>query len=161
MSAFAIRRATIADVPAILALIRGLAEYEHATAEEVPADEDMLRASLFGARPQAEVLLGCEGGEAVGIALFFHNYSTWRARHGIYLEDLFVKPECRGRGYGKALLVELARIARERGCARLEWAVLDWNRPAIDFYRSLGAVAMDEWTVFRLTEDAISRLAGC
>jgi GNAT superfamily N-acetyltransferase len=160
MSRFAIRRATVDDVPVILELIHGLAEYEHASAEEVPATEAMLRATLFGERPQAEVLLGCEDGVAVGMALFFHNYSTWRARHGLYLEDLFVKPECRGRGYGKALLVELARIAAERNCARLEWAVLDWNRPAIDFYLSLGAVAMDEWTVYRLTEDAIQRLAG-
>jgi GNAT superfamily N-acetyltransferase len=154
-----IRRATAEDVPAILALIRGLAEYERATPEEVPADEASLRESLFNARPSAEVLLACEGGDALGFAVFFHNYSTWRARHGLYLEDLFVRPEHRGRGIGKGLLRALARIALERRCARMEWAVLDWNRPAIDFYLSLGARPMDEWTIFRLTGQAIENLA--
>jgi GNAT superfamily N-acetyltransferase len=155
-----IRRATPQDVPAILELIRGLAEYERASMEEVPADEASLEASLFGERPQAEVLLACEDGRALGFAVFFHNYSTWRARHGLYLEDLFVRPEDRKRGIGRALLVELARIAVERKCARMEWAVLDWNQPAIDFYVALGATPMSEWTTFRLTEDAIARVAA-
>jgi GNAT superfamily N-acetyltransferase len=147
-------------VPVILELIRGLAEYERARLEDVPADEPALHRSLFGDRPQAEVLLACEGGRALGFAVFFHNYSTWRARHGLYLEDLFVRPESRGRGIGKALLIELARIARDRNCARMDWSVLDWNQPAIDFYKSLGAVPLSEWTTFRLTEDAIAKLAG-
>jgi len=159
MPDFAIRPAVAGDVPVILSLIRGLAEYEKAAPEEVPANEEMLRESLFGARPFAEALLACLDGRPVGFALFFHNYSTWRARPGLYLEDLFVLPEMRGRGFGKALLRELARIARERGCARMEWAVLDWNAPAIGFYKSLGAVPLDEWTIFRLTEDAIARVA--
>jgi GNAT superfamily N-acetyltransferase len=154
-----IRPATADDVGSILALVRGLAEYEKARPEDVSADEGSLRDSLFGAKPAAEVLLGWVDGEAVGMALFFHNYSTWRARQGLYLEDLYVKPHMRGRGFGKALLIELARIARARGCARLEWAVLDWNQPAIDFYKSLGAQPMHEWTVFRLTEEGIARLA--
>jgi GNAT superfamily N-acetyltransferase len=156
----AIRRATPEDVPVILELIRGLADYEHARPEEVPADIPALRESLFGDRPAAEALLAVEGGRALGFALFFHNYSTWRARRGLYLEDLFVRPEERGRGVGKALLVELAKIAAERGCARMEWAVLDWNQPAIDFYLALGARPLSEWTTFRLTEDAIARLAA-
>ena len=155
-----IRPATATDLPVILALIRALAEYEHARPDEVPADEAALRLSLFGPKAAAEVLLATVDGEAAGFAVFFHNYSTWRARHGLYLEDLFVRPEMRGRGYGKALLVELARIARDRCCARLEWAVLDWNTSAIGFYRQLGAQPLEEWTIFRLTEDAIARLAG-
>jgi GNAT superfamily N-acetyltransferase len=154
-----IRPAVEADLPAILRLIRGLAEYEKASEDEVPATLEGLRASLFGAKPGAEVLMACVDGEAVGFALFFHNYSTWRARHGLYLEDLFVIPEMRGRGIGKALLRELAGIAMQRGCARMEWAVLDWNTPAIDFYRSLGAIPLDEWTIFRLTDDLIARVA--
>ena len=160
MPDFAIRPAVPDDVPVILSLIRGLAEYEKAKPEEVPANEAMLWQSLFGERPFAEALLACLDSRPVGFALFFHNYSTWRARPGLYLEDLFVLPEMRGRGFGKALLRELARIASERGCARMEWAVLDWNAPAIGFYKSLGAVALDEWTIFRLTEDAIARVAG-
>jgi GNAT superfamily N-acetyltransferase len=159
-SGIAIRRATRHDVPVILELIRGLAEYERASAEEVPADEAALVESLFGTRPAAEVLLAFEEERALGFAVFFHNYSTWRARHGLYLEDLFVRPESRKRGIGKALLVELARIAVQRRCARMEWSVLDWNRPAIDFYLALGAAPMSEWTTFRMTEDAIARLAG-
>ncbi len=155
-----IRPATLDDIPVILRLIRGLAEYEKASMEEVPATEETLRATLFGDRPQAEALIAGLDSAPVGFAIFFHNYSTWRARRGLYLEDLFVLPEVRGRGVGKALLVELARIALERNCARLEWSVLDWNTPAIDFYKSIGAVAMDEWTVYRLTEDAIERLAN-
>jgi GNAT superfamily N-acetyltransferase len=160
MPDFVIRPATEADIPVILELINGLAEYEKAAPEEVPANEALLRQSLFGPRPAAEVLIACEGGEAAGFAVFFHNYSTWQARHGIYLEDLFVKPEMRGRGYGKALLRELARIARQRNCPRIEWSVLDWNTPSIDFYKSLGAVPLDEWTTFRMTRDAIELLAN-
>jgi GNAT superfamily N-acetyltransferase len=159
MSDIHIRPGVEDDIPVILDLIRGLAEYEKARPEEVPVDEAVLRESLFGARPAAEVLLAEVDGAAAGFALFFHNFSTWQGRRGLYLEDLFVRPAMRGRGIGKALLCELARIAMERGCARMEWAVLDWNTPAIDFYRSLGAVPMDEWTIFRLTAPAICRLA--
>ena len=148
------------DIPVILALIHGLAEYEKARPDEAPVDEAVLRESLFGAEPAAEVLLAEVDGESAGLALFFHNFSTWQGRRGLYLEDLFVRPALRGRGVGKALLCELARIAMERGCARMEWAVLDWNKPSIEFYRSLGAVPMDEWTIFRLTGPAIGRLAG-
>ena len=155
-----IRPAGEGDVPVILALIRGLAEYEKARPEDLPVDEAALRESLFGAQPAAEVLLADVEGETAGFALFFHNFSTWQGRRGLYLEDLFVRPEMRGRGIGQALLRELARIATDRGCARMEWAVLDWNTPAIDFYASLGAVPMDEWTVFRLTAPAIARLAN-
>jgi GNAT superfamily N-acetyltransferase len=155
-----IRPAGEGDVPVILALIRGLAEYEKARPEDVPVDEAALRESLFGAQPAAEVLLADVEGETAGFALFFHNFSTWQGRRGLYLEDLFVRPEMRGRGIGQALLRELARIAADRGCARMEWAVLDWNTPAIDFYRNLGAVPMNEWTIFRLTAPAIARLAN-
>lgn len=146
------------DTPLILELIHGLAEYERATPDQVPVDEETLRNALFGPRPAAEVLLALEDGIAVGFAVFFHNFSTWMGRRGLYLEDLFVKPEFRGRGYGKALLRELARIARERGCARFEWAVLDWNTPAIGFYKSLGAVPMEDWTIYRLRGEALERL---
>jgi GNAT superfamily N-acetyltransferase len=148
---FHIRAATEQDIPAILSLIRALAEYEKARPEEVPVDETMLRESLFGAKPHAEVLLAGSVTGPVGFAVFFHNFSTWRGKPGLYLEDLFVQPAMRGQGIGKALLRELARIARQRGCARMEWAVLDWNQPAIAFYKSLGAVPLDEWTIFRLT----------
>jgi GNAT superfamily N-acetyltransferase len=154
-----IRPATPDDVPAVCRLIRGLAEYER-LAHEVVLDEARVREHLFGPRPFAEVLLAEEAREVVGFALFFHNYSTFLGRPGLYLEDLFVVPEHRGKGHGKALLRELARRALERGCGRLEWAVLDWNEPAIRFYRSLGAVAKDEWTVYRLTGDALKALAG-
>ena len=154
-----IRPATVVDVPVILELIRALATYERAP-NEVTATEEGLRDVLFGAKPAAEVLLAFENETAVGFAVFFHNFSTWLGLPGIYLEDLFVKPEHRGKGYGRALLIELAKIARGRGCGRLEWAVLDWNEPAIQFYRKLGAKPMDEWTVFRLTGDGISKLAG-
>lgn len=146
------------DVPLILDFIKGLAEYER-LAREVEATEELLREALFGERPAAEVLIARLGGEPVGFALFFHNFSTFTGRRGIYLEDLFVRPEARGRGVGRALLARLARLARERECGRLEWAVLDWNEPAIRFYRSLGARPMDEWTVFRLAGDALARLA--
>ena len=156
---FTIRPATVADVPTILCLIRELAEYERAP-NEVVATEDQLQESLFSARAAAEVLLGEENGEPVSFALFFHNFSTWMGRRGLYLEDLFVRPEVRGRGYGRALLVRLAQIAAERGCGRMEWAVLDWNEPAIKFYRTLGAAPNDEWTIFRLTSDKIAELAN-
>lgn len=157
-SALEIRPTTEADVPVIVELIRALAEYERAP-EAVVATEAGLREVLFGAKPGAEVLLALENGEAVGFAVYFHNFSTWLGRPGLYLEDLFVRPEKRGKGYGRALLERLARIAKERGCGRMEWAVLDWNDPAIQFYRKLGAKPMDEWTVFRLTEDGIAELA--
>lgn len=150
--------ATPEDVPLVLQFIRKLAEYER-LADTVVATEDGLREALFGARPQAEALLAYADDAPVGFALFFHNFSTFMGRHGIYLEDLFVEPACRGLGIGKALLSRLAALAVERGCARLEWAVLDWNQPAIGFYRGLGAVAMDEWTVFRLTGEPLARLA--
>ena len=156
---FTIRPATVADVPIILELIRALATYERAP-NEVTATEESLVKVLFGEKPAADVLLAFENETAVGFAVFFHNFSTWLGLPGIYLEDLFVKPEHRGKGYGRALLIELAKIARGRGCGRFEWAVLDWNEPAIQFYRKLGAKPMDEWTVFRLTRDGISKLAG-
>jgi GNAT superfamily N-acetyltransferase len=154
-----IRSATIADMPTIARLIRALAEYER-LAHTVVLQEDRLRDHLFGPRPYAEVLLAEDAGAVVGFALFFSNYSTFRGQPGIYLEDLFVLPEHRGKGHGKALLAALARLAVERGCGRLEWAVLNWNEPALRFYRSLGAVPMDEWTVYRLTGDALSTMAG-
>ncbi len=154
-----IRPAAEADVPLILQLIRELAEYERAPGDVV-ATEEGLRGVLFGQRPSAEVLLAMVGHEPVGFAVFFHNFSTWLGRPGLYLEDLFVRPDQRGHGYGRALLEHLARIAQERGCGRMEWAVLDWNEPAIQFYRKLGARPMDEWTVFRLTESEIAQLAG-
>jgi GNAT superfamily N-acetyltransferase len=159
MEKFTIRSATVADVPIILELIRALAEYERAP-NDVVATEQILRETLFGKKPGAEVLLLFENQNAVGFALFFHNFSTWIGRPGLYLEDLFVRPEHRGKGYGRALLVELAKIARERNFGRMEWAVLDWNEPAIQFYRKLGAKPMDEWTVFRLTRDEIDSLAN-
>ena len=155
---FMIRAATVADVPVILELIRALATYERAP-NEVTATEQGLTEVLFGQKPAAEVLLAFENETAVGFAVFLHNFSTWLGRPGVYLEDLFVGPEYRGKGYGRALLIHLAKIARERGCGRMEWAVLDWNEPAIEFYRKLGAKPMDEWTVFRLTRDGIAKLA--
>jgi len=155
---FAIRVAIVDDVPIILELIRALATYERAP-NEVTATEQGLVEVLFGEKPAAEVLLAFENETAVGFAVFFHNFSTWLGRPGLYLEDLFVKPEHRGKGYGRALLIHLAKIARERGCGRMEWAVLDWNEPAIEFYRKLGAKPMGEWTVFRLTRDGIAKLA--
>jgi GNAT superfamily N-acetyltransferase len=155
---FTIRPAMADDVPIILELIRALATYERAP-NEVTATEKGLMEILFGEKPAAEVLLAFEKDRPVGFAVFFHNFSTWLGRPGLYLEDLFVRPEDRGKGYGRALLVDLAKIARERGCGRMEWAVLTWNEPAINFYRKLGAKPMDEWTVFRLTRDGIARLA--
>ena len=153
-----IREATIDDVPAIAALIRALAEYEH-LAHELTLDVDALAAHLFGERRYAEVLLAADVGEVVGFALFFHNFSTFLGQPGIYLEDLFIVPEHRGAGHGKALIAWLARIAVARGCGRLEWSVLDWNEPSIAFYRSLGARAMDDWTTYRLSGDALAGLA--
>lgn len=154
-----LRAATEADLGTIIELIRGLAEYEREPGA-VRLDPEELRRHLFGPRPYAEVVLAETGeGASAGFALFFHNFSTWEGRPGIYLEDLFVRPEFRGHGYGRALLAELARLAVERGCARLEWAVLDWNEPSIQFYRALGAVPMDGWTTFRVSGDALAKLA--
>ena len=155
----AIRAATESDVPTIASLIRALARYEKLE-HEVVLTEDKLRASMFGPRPYAEAILAEDGGEAVGFALFFHNYSTFLAQPGIYLEDLYVHESQRGKGVGKALLVELARIAVERQCGRLEWAVLDWNVDAVGFYQRLGARPNSEWTVYRLTGESLTRLAG-
>lgn len=153
-----LRTATVDDVPLILQFIRELAEYERLL-DDVVATEEMLREELFGEQPRAEVILCHEGETPAGFALFFHNFSTFRGRAGIYLEDLFVRPAFRGKGYGKTLLKALAKLAVQRNCARLEWAVLDWNTPSINFYKSLGAMPMDEWTVFRVTGDALSKLA--
>jgi GNAT superfamily N-acetyltransferase len=153
-----IRAATESDVPLILQFIRDLAIYEKLE-HKVVATEDSLRHTLFGNPRFAEVIFASVDGAAVGFALFFHNYSTFLGQPGIYLEDLFVKPEMRGRGYGKALLAYLARLAKERGCGRVEWAVLNWNTPSIEFYKSIGAVPMDDWSVFRLIGDALNNLA--
>lgn len=151
--------ATPDNVALVLRFIKALAEYER-LADTVVATEEGLRAALFGPQPQAEVLLAYADEAPVGFALFFHNFSTFMGRRGLYLEDLFVEPAFRGLGIGKALLARLAAVALERGCPRLEWSVLDWNESAIAFYRGLGAAPMDEWTVFRLTGDALTRLAG-
>ena len=154
-----IRPATPDDVPTIAKLIRDLAEYERLVDKCVFKDSD-LRDSLFGTRRYAEVLLAEDAGSVVGFALFFPNYSTFRGKPGIYLEDLFVVPEARGKGHGKALLVALAKLAVERDFCRVEWSVLNWNTPSIDFYKALGAVQMDEWSVYRLTDAALVRVAG-
>ena len=146
------------DTSLILSLIKQLAEYER-LAHEVEATEDDIRESLFGDWPGAEVVLAYVGADVAGFALFFHNYSTFLGRRGLYLEDLFVLPAYRSRGVGRRLLSHLAKLALERKCGRMEWWVLDWNEPAIRFYRSIGAVAMDDWTVYRLTGDALHRLA--
>jgi GNAT superfamily N-acetyltransferase len=154
-----IRIATPADVPVIHTLVRELAEYEKAP-HEVKATEAQLHEALFGDRPAAyaHIAEDDETGEPVGFALWFLNFSTWRGTHGIYLEDLYVRPSARGAGHGRALLTELARLCVARGYQRLEWAVLDWNEPAIGFYKSLGAVPQDEWTVYRLTDQALTEL---
>ena len=153
-----IRPATEADLPLVLAFIRGLAEYERLS-HLVTATEETLRDSLFGPSAGAEVLLGFEADTPVGFAVFFHNFSTFLGRRGLWLEDIYVPPEFRRKGYGRALLLHVARIAHERGCGRFEWAALDWNTPAIEFYRSLGAVTLDDWTIFRVTGEALERLA--
>jgi GNAT superfamily N-acetyltransferase len=153
-----IRPAVEADLPLILRFIRELAEYER-LADQVKATEDGLRESLFGDAAMAEVVFAMVGDAAGGFALFFHNYSTFLGRPGIYLEDLYVRPELRGRGVGRALLAHLARLAIERGCGRLEWSVLDWNETALAFYRSIGAKPVEGWTVHRIAGDALDRLA--
>jgi GNAT superfamily N-acetyltransferase len=154
-----IRGAVPADLDLIIGFIRSLAEYER-LADEVRLDPAILAMHLFGPSPKAEVVIAESEGASVGFALFFHNFSTFEGKPGIYLEDLFVNPEARGSGAGKALLRHLAQLALDRGCARLEWSVLDWNEPAINFYRSLGAEAMDEWTVNRVSGAALKQLAG-
>ncbi|NUP68649.1 MAG: GNAT family N-acetyltransferase [Nonomuraea sp.] len=153
-----IRPATPDDVPAIVTMIRELASYEKAE-HEVRVTEEMLRDSLFGERPAAFVHMAEQDGEAVGFTLWFLTYSTWRGVHGIYMEDLYVRPERRGGGHGRALMAELARICAERGYQRLEWAVLDWNEPSIAFYDKLGAVRQDEWLKYRLTDEPLERLS--
>lgn len=157
MNNFQIRKANEQDVPTILDLIKQLADYEKLL-HDVVATEELLHHQIF-VKKMAEVIIAEENQKPVGFALYFHNFSTFLAKPGIYLEDLFVIPECRGKGYGKKLLIELAKIAKERDCGRLEWAVLDWNTPSIEFYKSLGANPMDEWTVFRLTKDGIDNLS--
>jgi GNAT superfamily N-acetyltransferase len=154
-----IRAATPDDVPTILQLVRELAEYEREP-DAVVATEAMLARALFDPHPAAEAVIAEVAGEPRGFALFFHNFSTWTGRRGLYLEDLYVTPDARGQGLGKALLAHLAGLAIDRGCARFEWAVLDWNAPAISFYNSVGADSMNEWTVRRVSGDALARLAG-
>lgn len=154
-----IRPASATDISLIAQFIRDLAEYER-LAHEVRFDEAVLEAKLFGTRPYAEVLIGEIDGSPQGFALFFHNFSTFEGKPGVYLEDLFVRPEARGAGLGKALLKKLAAIAVERDCARLEWSVLDWNEPAIQFYMVLGAKPMDEWTIYRVDGTALAKLAA-
>ncbi len=149
--------ATERDVPLVRSFIRKLAEYEKLS-DQMVATEELLRETLFGERRYAEVVIAYLADEPVGFALFFHNFSTFVGRPGIYLEDLFVEPAHRGKGVGKALLIYVGKLAVERGCGRFEWAVLDWNTPAIDFYRSLGAVPLHDWTIFRVTGDALNRL---
>ena len=158
MTEFTIRFATEKDVATVLRFIRDLAVYERLE-HLVVATEEVIRETVFGPRRYAEVLLGEVNGEPVGFALFFHNFSTFIGRPGIYLEDLFVRPEYRGKGFGKALLARLAALAVERKCGRVEWAVLDWNTPSIEFYKSIGAVPMDDWRIFRLRGDALEALA--
>ena len=153
-----IRPASRADVPLILELIRALADYEK-LAHACVATEQRLAETLFGDKPYAETLIAEWNGVPAGFALYFHNYSTFLAQPGIYLEDLFVQPELRGRGIGKALLVKLARIAEKRACGRLEWSVLDWNEPSIGFYKKLGAIPLDAWTNFRITGPGVAKLA--
>lgn len=156
MNDISFRPAVPEDCPLILSFIKALAEYEKMS-DQVVATEELLKEWIFE-KGKAEVIFPVVDGEEVGFALFFHNFSTFLGRAGIYLEDLFIKPEHRGKGYGKATLQELGRIALERRCGRLEWACLDWNRPSIDFYLSLGAKPMDEWTVYRLTGDSLKSL---
>ena len=157
MNTVTFRKAERKDVALILEFIQGLAAYEHME-NDVVADEALLEEWIFN-KQKAEVIFAVADGKEVGFALFFHNFSTFLGRAGLYLEDLFVKPEYRGKGYGKAILKKLAAIAVERGCGRLEWSCLDWNTPSIDFYRALGAVPMDEWTVYRVTGETLRTLA--
>ncbi len=159
MTAVTLRPATRDDIPLVRELIEGLAEYERLR-HECHATNELLESALFGERPYAEVVIAEHGADAAGFALFFHNFSTFLAKPGIYLEDLFVRPAHRGHGVGKALLSHLAGLAIARGCGRLEWSVLDWNEDAIGFYRKLGAVPQDEWTVYRVTDAALQRLAN-
>jgi GNAT superfamily N-acetyltransferase len=159
MNTIGIRRAEAADIPLILEFIQDLAAYERLR-ESCVATEEKLRATLFSDHPAAEVIIAEDEGKPLGFALFFPNYSTFLAQRGIYLEDLFVRPEARGKGVGFALLAALGRIAIERGCGRLEWAVLDWNQLAIDFYKRIGAKPLDDWTVFRMTGSALEELAS-
>jgi GNAT superfamily N-acetyltransferase len=159
MSNFEIKSAAIEDVPLIFSFIKKLAEYEKLL-DAVVATEESLREVLFGERRYAETVIAYENENPVGFALFFHNFSTFVGKPGIYLEDLFVDPEYRGKGYGKALLAHLAKLAQERNCGRLEWAVLNWNKPSIEFYESLGAKPMNEWTVYRLTGTALENLGN-
>ena len=154
-----IRPATEADVFLVLTFIHGLADYEHLS-HLVTATEETLRDALFGARPGAEVLLAFEAQTPVGFAVFFHNFSTFLGRRGLWLEDIYIDPAFRRKGHGRALLLHVARIAHERGCGRFEWSALDWNTPAIDFYRGLGAVPLDDWTIFRATGAALERMAA-
>jgi GNAT superfamily N-acetyltransferase len=155
----AIRAATPGDVALIMGLIRELAVYERLE-HEVLAGEQELREALFGTRPAAEAVVAWWAGEAAGFALYFHNFSTFLGKRGLYLEDLFVRPACRGRGIGKSLLIHLARLAVQRGCGRFEWTVLDWNRPSRDFYESLGALANTAWIPYRISGEALRRLAA-
>lgn len=157
MSTFKVRNATENDVLEILQLIKEIAEYEK-LAHEVIATESIIRESLFGKQKSAEVVIGEFENKIAGYALFFHNFSTFLGRKGLYLEDLFVRPEYRGRSFGKKLLLHLVKIAKERNCGRMEWSVLDWNKPAIEFYESLGAKPMNGWTVYRLDEVALKEL---
>lgn len=152
-----LRPAAESDLDLVLAFVRELAEYER-LAHMVVDDRERMRVSLFGSQPHAEVVIAEHGGQPAGFALFFHNFSTFLARPGLYLEDLFVRPAFRGHGVGKALLLYLAKLARERGCGRYEWSVLDWNRPAIDFYEGLGATPMNEWRLMRVTGEALDEL---
>lgn len=158
-NAIKIKSATVSDIPLILSLIKELADYEKLS-HEVVATEEALKKTLFGQHSHAEIIIGYLNDIPVGFALFFHNYSTFLGRPGVYLEDLYVKKDVRGNGVGQKMLSYIARIAKERECGRLEWSVLDWNEPAINFYKSVGAKPMDEWTVYRLTGDALDKFAA-
>lgn len=160
MTSVSVRPATPADVPTILRFIKELADYERAPQEAI-ATRELLHDALFSNRPACESFIGEIGSVPEGFALFFHNFSTWKGRRGVYLEDLYVTPAARGKGLGKALLSRVAQVAIERGCPRLEWAVLDWNTPALEFYHALGAEPMSEWTVHRVTGEALTKLASC
>jgi GNAT superfamily N-acetyltransferase len=159
MNDFVIQPATEKDIPLVLSFIRRLAEYERLL-DACVTTEAILRQSLFGERRYAEAIIASYKGEPVGFAVYFHNFSTFLGRPGLYLEDLFVVPEMRGRGFGKAILIHLATVAAQRGCSRMEWAVLDWNQPSIDFYKSLGAQPLNDWRTFRLTDAGLRKLAS-